>query len=118
VAYLDVFIGMMDAYKVELGDAFPWADPRSVMLVLRECNKPVPKSQMQISQVTGIPQPNVAKLTKRMIARGWLEVVKPDPSTPARTIQITFNGYNMLDSFEKACQRAAKSATKAKASST
>ena len=92
MAYLDVFLGMMDAYKVELGDAFPWADPRSVMLVLRECNRPVPKSQMQIAQVIGIPQPNVAKLMKRMINRGWLEVVKPDPKTPTKTVQITFSG--------------------------
>ena len=116
--YLDMFLDMMEAYRAELGDAFPWADPRSVVLVLRECNRPVPKSQTQIAQVTGIPQPNVAKLMKKMIARGWLEVTKPDPKATVKTVKISFSGYGMLDSFEKACQRAAKSASKAKASST
>ena len=118
MAYLDAFLGMMDAYRVELWDAFPSADPRSVVLILRECNKPVPKSQTQIAQMTGIPQPNVAKLMKKMIARGWLEVTRSDPKATVKTVKISFSGYGMLDSFEKACQRAAKSASKAKASST
>ena len=118
MAYLDVFLDMMDAYRTELGDAFPSADPRSVVLVLRECNRPVSKSQTQIAQVIGIPQPNVAKLMKKMIARGWLEVTKPDPKTAVKTVKISFSGYTMLDSFDKACQRSAKSASKTKASST
>jgi DNA-binding MarR family transcriptional regulator len=118
MAYLDVFLDMMAAYRKELGDAFPLADPESVVLVMRECNRPVPKSQTQIAQVTGIPQPNVAKLMKKMIARGWLEVTKPDPKTAVKTVKISFSGYGMLDSFEKACQRAAKNASKAKASGT
>ena len=115
MAYLDVFLGMMNAYREELGDAFPSADPRSVVLILRECNKPVPKSQTQIAQVIGIPQPNVAKLMKKMIARGWLEVNKPDPKAGVKTVKISFTGFGVLDSFEKACQRAAKSGFKAKA---
>lgn len=114
MAYLDVFLDIMDAYRTELGDAFPSADPRSVVLVLRECNRPVSKSQTQIAQVTGIPQPNVAKLMKKMIARGWLEVNKPDPKSAVKTAKISFGGFGMLDSFEKACQRAMKSASKAK----
>jgi DNA-binding MarR family transcriptional regulator len=114
--YLDAFIDMLDAYKAELGDTFPWADPKSVMLVLRECNKPLPKSQKQIAEATGIPQPNVAKLMKKMTARGWL--TKPDPKATVRTVKISFSGYGMLDSFEKACQRAVKSASKVKAPST
>ena len=113
-----MFLDMMEAYRAELGDAFPSADPRSVVLVLRECNRPVPKSQTQIAQATGISQPNVAKLMKKMIVRGWLEVTKPDPKATVKSVKISFSGYTMLDSFEKACQRAAKSASKAKASST
>jgi DNA-binding MarR family transcriptional regulator len=116
MAYVDVFLDMMDAYRKEFGDAFPSADPGSVVLVLRECNRPVPKSQTQIVQVTGMSQSNVAKLMKKMISRGWLEITKPDPNTAVKTVKISFSGFGMLDSFEKACRRAAKNASKAKAS--
>jgi DNA-binding MarR family transcriptional regulator len=106
---------MMNAYKAELGDAFPSADPRSVILVLRECNKREAKSQTQIARETQISQPNVAKLMKKMIARGWLEVTKPPPRTEVKTVKISLTGFGVLDSFEKACEKAVKSACKAKA---
>jgi DNA-binding MarR family transcriptional regulator len=111
---LDVFLEMLDAYNVDLGDAFPSANLKSVLLVLRECNKPIPKSQKQIADATGIAQPNVAKLMKKMIARGWLKVAKRETAAAARTVQVTFSGFGMLDSFEKACRRAAKNISKPK----
>jgi DNA-binding MarR family transcriptional regulator len=118
MAYVDVFLEMMAVYRKELGDAFPLADPESVVLVLRECNRPVPKSQTQIVQVTGISQTNVSKLMKTMISCGWLEVTKPDPKTAVKTVKISFSGYGMLDNFERACRRAVKNASKAKVSGT
>ena len=113
---LDVFLEMLDAYNVDLGDAFPSANLKSVLLVLRECNKPVPKLQKQIADATGIAQPNVAKLMKKMIARGWIKVEKTEMA--AATVQITFSGFGMLDSFERACRRAAKNISKPNRSAT
>ena len=77
--YTSMFLGMVSAPKSALGDAFPSADPRSVLLVLRECNRPEPTSQKLIEQATQIPQPNVAKLVAKMVDRGWLEASKRSP---------------------------------------
>lgn len=118
MTYLDAFIDMLDAYKAELGGTFPWADPKSVMLVLRECNNRAAKSQKQIAEATGIPQPNVAKLMKKMTARGWLDVTRPNPKAAVKTFETNLSGATMLASFEKACRKAAKSVSKVKASST
>lgn len=56
------FLEMVSAYRLELGDAFPAADPRSVLLILRQCNKPEPTTQKQVEKATGISQPNLVKI--------------------------------------------------------
>jgi DNA-binding MarR family transcriptional regulator len=104
---IGVFLAMISAYKLELGDAFPSADPRSVLLVLRECNKPEPTSQRLIELATLISQPNVAKLVAKMVDRGWLEASKRDPKTGSKTVQISLAGQTVLRDFERACKKAA-----------
>jgi DNA-binding MarR family transcriptional regulator len=105
---------MVSAYREELGDAFPAADPRSVLLVLQECNRPEPTSQKQIQIATGIPQSNLAKLMARMIEREWLEISERDPKTGVKTVSVTFVGAVLVNRFEKACLSAVKNARKKK----
>src|ERR1035437_2933189 len=111
--YTSMFLGMVSAPKSALGDAFPSADPRSVLLVLRECNKPEPTSQKLIEQATRIPQPNVAKLVAKMVDRGWLEASKRNPNTASKTVHISLTGQAVLRDFEQACRKAAKGSPKA-----
>ncbi len=112
--YADVYLDMISAYQLELGDAFPSADPRSVLLVLRECNRPEPTSQKQIEEATGIPQPNIAKLIAKMTERGWLDVSKRDPKTNVKSVSISHEGFLVLGRFNVACRVAAKSISKTK----
>ena len=62
MAYTGMFLETISAYGLELGGAFPLADPKSVLLALRECNRPEARSQKQIEQAAGISQSNAAKL--------------------------------------------------------
>ena len=110
------FLDMISAYRSELGDAFPAADPRSVLLILRQCNKPEPTTQKQIEKTTGISQPNLAKMMATLIDRGWLEAAKRDPKTGVKNVQLTLNGFLVLTRFEDACQSAVKSVRKKKVS--
>lgn len=106
--YTSAFLEMVSAYKRELGDAFPSANPRSVLLVLLECNKPEPTSQKEIELATNIPQPYVAKLMAKMIERGWLEVSARDSKTSTKSVHTSLSGDVVLKDFEKACSMAAK----------
>ena len=103
---------MRAAYKLLLGDAFPAADPESVLRVLWECNKPGGSSQRQINQVTGISQPNVAKLLAKMREHDWIEVSQRDPSTGTKSIHVSLAGHTVLSDFEKACHLAVMNARK------
>jgi len=112
MAYTDVFLKMLASYKSEIGAAFPLADPESVLQVLRECNKPGPKSQRQVELATRLPQPTVSKLMAKMIDREWLERSERDPATSVKKVQITLLGVGVLLAFEKACRKAARTVTK------
>jgi predicted transcriptional regulator len=112
--YTSAFLEMASAYKSELGDAFPSADPRSVLFVLRECNKLEPTSQRQIEQLTHISQPNVAKLVAKMIERGWLEASKRDPKTGVKALSVSYEGSLVLRRFEDACKLEVKRVRKVK----
>ena len=114
--YTDTFLRMLSAYKRELGDAFPSADPRSVLLVLRECNHPEPTSQKQIEKATGVSQSNVAKLMAKMLDRGWLEVSERAPKTSMKTVHISFAGQALLMRLEKSCQYSRRNVSKKKVS--
>ena len=112
MAYTDVFLKMLASYRSEIGAAFPLADPESVLKILRECNKPGPKSQRQIELATNLPQPTVSKLMPKMIDREWLERSERDPATSVKQVQITFRGTGVLLAFEQACRKAAKTVSK------
>ncbi len=116
--YSDMFLSMFSAYKSEIGCTFPRADPRLVLQVLRQCATTMPTSQIQIEQVTWIPQPSLSKLIKKMIACKWLEASRRDHKTASKAVQITSSGQAILRDFEHACQKAVKKVSKAKASST
>jgi DNA-binding MarR family transcriptional regulator len=103
---------MLSAYRRELGKAFPSADPKSVLLVLQECNKPGKTSQKQIEQATGVTQSNVAKLMAKMIDRGWLEVSERDPKTSIKAVSVSLAGQVVLMDFEKACRYAVRNVAK------
>jgi hypothetical protein len=61
VKYANVFVEMFSAYKREIGEAFPSADPTSVLKILRECNKlDAQPNQREIQQATGITQSKLA----------------------------------------------------------
>jgi DNA-binding MarR family transcriptional regulator len=109
---------MFSAYKLEIGRAFPSADPRLVLQILRECVKTESTSQVQLEQVTWVPQPTLAKVIKKMISCQWLEVSNRDPTTASKTVQISPSGRAVLRDLERACQRVAKKVTKKKISST
>jgi DNA-binding IclR family transcriptional regulator len=110
--YTGVFIDMVAAYRSEIGNAFPSADPKSVLDILRECNRPEHTSQRQIQLKTRIPQSNVAKLVAKMIEHGWLEQSKRDPVSALKKIQITLLGAGVLVAFEEHCRRASRRARK------
>jgi DNA-binding MarR family transcriptional regulator len=111
-----MFLETISAYRLELGEAFPSADSKSVLLALRECNRPEARSQKQIEQAAGITQSNAAKLLSRMIARGWLEATNRDPKTAKKEYHISLLGVGVLSKFEENCRRAAKNASKANVS--
>ena len=112
MAYTNVYLRMRAFYNLELGAAFPSADPESVLLVLRECNRPGPKSQKQVERATRLSQPTVSKLMAKMIDRGWLERSQRDPATSVKKVQITLLGAGVLLAFEQACRNAAKTVSK------
>jgi DNA-binding MarR family transcriptional regulator len=116
MAYTEMFLETIAAYRLELGEAFPSADQNSVLLVLRECNRPEAKSQMEIEQAAGISQSNAAKLLSKMIVRGWLEASNRNPKTAKKKYHISLLGVGVLSKFEENCRRAAKNASKAKVS--
>ena len=96
------------AYKRLLGDAFPAADPESVLQVLSKCNVPGGTTQKLIAQATRIPQPTVAKLLIRMKVQGLVEVSERDKATRAKAVNVTLEGQTVLSDFERACQIAVK----------
>ena len=100
VGHIDVFLRMNEAYKQELGEAFPLADPRSVLLVLQECYGPEGTTQKQIEQATKISQSNVAKLVAKMEQLGWLYVLVRDPKNSMKTIRIADTGQFILMRLE------------------
>jgi hypothetical protein len=111
-----MFLEALAAYRVDLGKAFPVADPRSVLFVLRECSSPEPKSQKQVEKAAGISQSNLAKLMAKMIDVGWLEASTRNPKTGVKTFHVSYDGQVVLMDFEAACQKAIKSIPKAKRS--
>jgi DNA-binding MarR family transcriptional regulator len=116
MAHIDVFLRMLNAYKQELGAAFPKAAPESVLLVLRECNRPRPRPQKQVEDATRLPQPTVSKLIAKMVDREWLERSERDPATSVKPVQISLLGQGVLEAFEKACRDAARNVPKGKGS--
>lgn len=107
------FMDMVAAYKQELGDAFPVADPRSVLQVLLECTKQDVTTQKSIEQATGLTQPHVAKLIAAMVQRGWLMTSDRDPKTNMKTVQVAPAGIRVLSDFERACRKPIEQAAKA-----
>ena len=97
------FLSMIAAYKHELGDAFPVADPRSVLMVLHECTKKEATNQKSIEHATGLAQPHVAKLIAVMVQRGWLMSSDRDPKTNIKAVQLSPIGLRVLSDFEQAC---------------
>jgi DNA-binding MarR family transcriptional regulator len=118
MAYTGMFLKALASYKLELGEAFPSADPRSVLLVLKECDRPESRSQKQIESAAGISQSNAAKLMARMAERGWLEGSRRDPKTGLKEFIISYEGALVLRRFEEACRRAAKDVPKRKGPAT
>lgn len=115
----EAFLNMVTAYKRDFGDAFPGADPRSVLQVLLECTKTEVTNQKSIEQATGLAQPHVAKLIAIMVQRCWLMSSDRDPKTNIKTVRIAPLGLRVLIDFEHACRKpieqAAKALAKAKA---
>jgi len=100
MGHIDGFLRMNEAYKQELGVAFPLADPRSVLLVLQECFGSEGTTQKQIEQVTKLSQSNVAKLIAKMEQLGWLCVSERDPKDSTKTIRIAEMGKFILMRLE------------------
>lgn len=109
----EAFLNMIAAYKRDLGDAFPGADPRSVLQVLLECTKAEVTNQKSIEQATGLAQPHVAKLIAVMVQRGWLLSSNRDPKTNIKPVQIAPLGLRVLIDFEHACRKPIEQAAKA-----
>lgn len=105
-------MGMYSSYRSRFGAIFPSTDPRSVLLILRECCKPSLKTQKQIEQATDLSQPTVAKLIARTIDFELLERSKRDPKTAEKKVQVSARGQGALMMFEKACKEVAKKAPK------
>jgi hypothetical protein len=108
MAYTDVFLGMYSSYRSRFGAIFPSTNPRSVLLVLRECCKPGLRTQKQIEHATGLSQSIVAKLIAKMIECELLERSERDPKTGEKKVRVPFRGQGALITFEKACKTAAK----------